>query len=66
LIGGTNGDPQKSLLFFPTVFYREAFVFSNMGYASVLAVVIFVATMAAAALLFWSAQRLVYYAGGEA
>jgi ABC-type sugar transport system permease subunit len=66
LIGGTNGDPQKSLLFFPTVFYREAFVFSNMGYASVLAVVIFVATMAAAGLLFWSAQRLVYYAGGEA
>ncbi len=66
LIGGTNGDPQGSLLFFPTVFYREAFVFANMGYASVLAVVIFVVTMAAAGALFFSAQRLVYYAGGEA
>jgi multiple sugar transport system permease protein len=66
LIGGTNGDPQGSLLFFPTVFYREAFVFANMGYASVLAVVIFVVTMAAAGLLFFFAQRLVYYAGGEA
>ena len=47
LIGGVNGDPQGSLLFFPMVFYREAFVLSHMGYASVLAMVIFVVTMAA-------------------
>lgn len=66
LIGNVEGNPQRSLLFFPMVFYREAFVFSNMGYASVLAVVIFVVTMAAAGLLFFFAQRLVYYAGGEA
>jgi multiple sugar transport system permease protein len=66
LIGGTNGDPQGSLLFFPTVFYREAFVFANMGYASVLALVIFVVTMLAAGLVFFFAQRLVYYSGGEA
>ena len=65
LIGGTNGDPQKSLLFFPMVFYREAFVFSQMGYASVLAMVIFVVTMAATGLLFFFGQRLVYYASGE-
>jgi multiple sugar transport system permease protein len=66
LIGGTNGDPRGSLLFFPTVFYREAFVFANMGYASVLALVIFVVTMVAAGLVFFFAQRLVYYSGGEA
>jgi len=66
LIGSYNGNPQGSLLFFPTVFYREAFVYSNMGYASVLAMVIFVVTMAAAALLFSASRRLVYYAGGEA
>ena len=36
-----------------------------MGYASVLALVIFVVTMAAAALLFAASRRLVYYAGGE-
>jgi multiple sugar transport system permease protein len=66
LIGGTNGDPQKALLFFPTVFYREAFVFSRMGYASVLAMVIFVVTMTATGVLFFIAQRFVYYAGGEA
>src|SRR5512143_21396 len=66
LIGSFNGNPQGSLLFFPTVFYREAFVYSNMGYASVLAIVIFVVTMAAAAVLFSASRRLVYYAGGEA
>lgn len=66
LIGGRNGDPQGSLLFFPLHFYRAAFVFSEMGYASVLAVVIFIVTMLAAALLFFFGQRLVYYAGSEA
>lgn len=65
LIGGTAGNPQGSLLFFPMVFYREAFVFARMGYASVLAMVIFVVTMAATGLLFFFAQRMVYYAGGE-
>jgi len=65
LIGGTNGDPQGSLLFFPMVFYREAFVFSHMGYASVLAVVIFAITMASTGLLFFFGQKLVYYASGE-
>ena len=66
LIGGTNGDPQGSLLFFPMVFYREAFVFANMGYASVLALVSFVVTMTCTALLFSASRRLVYYSGGEA
>jgi multiple sugar transport system permease protein len=65
LIGGRNGDPQGSLLFFPLHFYRQAFVFSEMGYGSVLALVIFAVTMAATGLLFFFGQRLVYYAGGE-
>ena len=65
LIGNIEGNPQRSLLFFPMVFYREAFVFSNMGYASVLALVIFVVTMLCTALLFYAAQKLVFYAGGE-
>ena len=66
LIGQTNGNPQGALLFFPLHFYREAFVFSNMGYASVLALVIFVVTMIATGSLFFFGQRLVYYAGGDA
>lgn len=65
LIGQQQGDPQRSLLFFPLHFYRTAFSFSEMGYASVLALLIFVVTMAATALLFFFAQRMVYYAGGD-
>jgi len=65
LIGSYNGNPQGSLLFFPTVFYREGFVYSRMGYASVLAMVIFLVTMAATGVLFFFGQRLVYYAGSE-
>jgi len=65
LIGGTNGTPQGALMFFPMHFYREAFVYSHMGYASVLAEIIFVVTMAATGLLFYFGQRLVYYASGE-
>ncbi len=65
LIGGLNGDPQGSLLFFPLHFYRQAFTFSDMGYASVLALVMFVLTMIATGLMFFFAQRMVYYAGAE-
>ncbi len=65
LIGGLNGDPQRSLLFFPLHFYRESFAFSNMGYGSVLALLLFIITMIATALLFFVVQRRVYYAGGE-
>ena len=65
LIGGMQGDPQKSLIFFGLYFYREAFSFSEMGYASVLALVLFAFSMAATAALFFFAQRNVYYAGGD-
>jgi multiple sugar transport system permease protein len=65
LIGGLNGDPQRSLLFFPLHFYRQAFVFSDMGYSSVLALLLFVITMIATALLFFVIQRRVYYASGQ-
>jgi len=65
LIGSYNGNPQGATLFFPTVFYREAFVYGSMGYGSVLAVVIFVVTMMATGLLFFFGQRLVYYASDQ-
>ena len=64
LIGGLEGNPQRSLLFFPLHFYRQAFVFSDMGYGSVLALLLFVITMIATAFLFFVVQRRVYYAGG--
>lgn len=65
LIGGRNGDPQGSLLFFPLHFYRQAFVFSDMGYASVLALIIFAISLGATGVMFFFAQRMVYYAGGD-
>jgi multiple sugar transport system permease protein len=66
LIGGRNGDPQGATLFYNLNFYRQAFVFNDMGYASVLALLMFVIIMTLTALLFKFGQRLVYYAGGEA
>jgi multiple sugar transport system permease protein len=65
LIGGLNGDPQRSLMFFPLHFYRQAFVFSDMGYGSVLALLLFLITLIATAVLFFFVQRRVYYAGGR-
>lgn len=65
LIGGRNGDPQGATLFYNLHFYREAFVFNDMGYASTLALVMFVIVMVLTTLLFSFGQRSVYYAGGE-
>lgn len=66
LIGGRNGDPQGATLFYNLHFYRQAFVFNDMGYASVLALLLFAVVMICTVLLFGFGQRGVYYAGGEA
>src|SRR5207249_9162731 len=60
LIGGRNGDPQGSTLSFNLYFYRTAFVFNDMGYASVLAMLLFVVVMVCTVLLFSFGQRGVY------
>jgi multiple sugar transport system permease protein len=65
LIGGRNGDPQGATLFYNLHFYREAFVFNNMGYASVLALVLFAIVMIMTAIMFSWGQRMVFYAGSE-
>ena len=65
LIGGRDGNPQGATLFYNLHFYREAFVFSNMGYASVLALVLFVLVLILTALMFYFAQQTVYYAGAD-
>ncbi|MDQ6740889.1 MAG: sugar ABC transporter permease [Actinomycetota bacterium] len=65
LIGGRNGDPQGATLFYNVHFYREAFIFNNMGYGSVLALLLFVIVMVLTAAMFGIGQRAVYYAGGE-
>lgn len=65
LLGGRNGDPQGATLFYNLNFYRQAFVFNDMGYASVLALLMFAIIMILTAVLFKFGQRFVYYAGGE-
>ena len=66
LIGGRNGDPQGATLFYNLHFYRQAFVFNDMGYGSTLALLMFVIVMILTAIMFSVGQRAVYYAGGEA
>jgi multiple sugar transport system permease protein len=65
LIGGRNGDPQGATLFYNLHFYRQAFVFNDMGYAAVLSLLMFTAVMVLTAILFYFGQRAVYYASGE-
>lgn len=65
LIGGRNGDPQSSTLFYNLHFYRQAFVFNDMGYASTLALLLFVIVMILTTLMFTFLQKNVYYASGD-
>ncbi|MDQ2807140.1 MAG: sugar ABC transporter permease [Chloroflexota bacterium] len=65
LIGGRNGDPQGATLFYNLHFYRQAFVFNDMGYASTLALLLFVIVMILTATMFAFGQRIVYYAGSD-
>ena len=59
---GTPGDSQ---MFFNLHFYRVAFVFFDMGYASALAWLMFLITLVFTGLLFWSSKYWVYYAAGD-
>ncbi len=65
LIGGRNGDPQGATLFYNLHFYRQAFVFNDMGYASVLALFLFAIVMALTTFLFTFLQRGIYYASTD-
>ena len=65
LIGGRNGDPQGATLFYNLHFYRQAFVFNDMGYASTLALLLFIIVMILTATMFAFGQRIVYYAGSD-
>ncbi len=65
LIGGVNGNPEGATLTYNLQFYREAFVFSEMGYASVMALILFVIVMICTTIMFTWGQQRVYYAGGE-
>ena len=63
ILRGPVGGPQNSALFYVLYLYQQAFQFINMGYASALAVVIFLVILAFTLLVFRSSSLWVYYEG---
>jgi multiple sugar transport system permease protein len=64
-ISNGNGDPHNATLFINLELFREAFVFSRMGYGSAIAWLLFAIVLILTLALFWLARNRVYYAGGE-
>lgn len=65
VVGSTRGDPVESTLMYMIVIYRNAFSYFAMGYASALAMVLFLAIVVVTLLIFRSARFWVYYEGGD-
>lgn len=63
VIGGTTGEPLESTLMFMVLIYRHAFRYFAMGYASALAIVLFVAVLVVTLVIFRTSGRWVYYEG---
>ena len=59
----TSGGPEDSTTFYALHLFNRAFFDFKMGYASAMAWVLFVITLACAAAVFRSSARWVYYAG---
>jgi multiple sugar transport system permease protein len=59
-VGSALGYPQGSTLFFPVWLYQQGFQYFAMGYASAMAVVMFVVALAVTALLLLASRRWVY------
>ena len=57
----TDGGPANASLFYMLYLYRQAFEYRNMGYASVLAWILFLCILALTLLLFRTASAWVYY-----
>jgi multiple sugar transport system permease protein len=59
----TQGGPTDSTLMFSYYLYVSAFEYFKMGYASAMAVILFVIVVAFTAIVFKLSGRLVYYGG---
>ncbi|MBX3054629.1 MAG: sugar ABC transporter permease [Caldilineaceae bacterium] len=64
MTGGT-GFPAGSLMFYSIYLYKNAFQYFNMGYASAMAWLLFMAALLITLIIFRSARMWVFYAGGE-
>jgi ABC-type sugar transport system permease subunit len=60
-----TGRPADRLFFFNMYLYKTGFQYFDMGYASVMAWVIFVIALVITIVLFATARRWVYYASGD-
>jgi len=65
IIGGTNGEPLDSTLMYMVLLYKNAFRYFAMGYASAMAVALFVAVLILTLLIFRTSRYWVYYEGEE-
>jgi multiple sugar transport system permease protein len=65
IIGGTNGEPLDSTLMYMVLLYKNAFRYFAMGYASAMAVVLFVGVLLLTMLIFRTSRYWVYSEGGE-
>lgn len=60
----TNGGPANATLFYVLYLYRAAFQYSQMGYASAMAWILFLIVFVLTLLVFRSSDRWVHYEGG--
>jgi multiple sugar transport system permease protein len=65
ILGREGGGPNDSALFYSFLIYRESFRHQNMGYASALAMILFVIVAIVTYLLFRTSSRWVHYEGGK-
>lgn len=61
----TNGGPANASLFYVLHLYRQAFMYSNMGYACAMAWFLFIMTSIIAGIIFKTSSSWVFYEGGE-
>lgn len=61
VLNGGNGEPGNKTLFYALQLYKEAFAYSNMGYGSALAWILFLFVLVITIILFGTAKHWVYY-----
>jgi multiple sugar transport system permease protein len=65
IVGHDTGDPVGSTLMYMTLIYRNAFKYFRMGYASALAMLLFVTIVTVTFVIFRVSRAWVFYEGGQ-
>ncbi|WP_152354550.1 carbohydrate ABC transporter permease [Brachybacterium subflavum] len=61
IVTNGTGDPDAGALFYMMYLYKNAFGFAELGYASALAVILFLVGLGLALLVYWLSRRFVNY-----